>query len=415
MGAAALAVAAFGATDPWVWAPLACALLVGLGVLCFGATLAGWPLPWHRLLWVALAFGVLVVGQIATGQTVYGGATWTGLAQLGGPAAMLYLSLFAFRSNRRLETLANLAWWAVLALAVEAIFQYATAGGFIYWYRNATYATPLGPYVYHNHFAGCMDLLLPLALAALFLPARGGRIKPTAQCGLEGLVPALGLGAVVMGVSRGGIMALLVEALAAALLLWRAGRLRWRGLVAGAWAGALVAAAANWQPLTQRLLNLQRRDVSATDRLWMLRGCLAIWHAYPWFGSGFNTFAAVYPQYQLRNPGATVLMAHNEYAQLLAEMGVVGIAVALAFVGLAAYSYAQGPRHGTAGLVRRAAWVGAIGFMAHSAVDFQFHSPANALLFFLVIGAATATVARVAAPTGVARGQRRAEVMAQGR
>lgn len=392
-GITGAAILAYGGTDPWVAEPLACLVLAALVALCIRRTARRLPLPWHPLLWVMLAFGLLVLAQLAAGLSTYPAATWTGLAQLAGPAAVFYLSLFAFRQTAMLRRLATAAWWLTLALSVEAIFQFYSAGGYIYWHRDATYATPFGPYVYHNHFAGCMDLLLPLALAAVLLRRPDGRPKPLPQLWLAGIVPALGLGAVVASRSRGGLMALMAEAVTGIWIFWRAGKLRLRGALLGGGAGLAVAAAANWQPVVERFLALQQGDVSATDRISMVHGCLAIWRAFPWWGSGFGTFAAVYPQFQVVDIGKAVLEAHNEYAQALAETGLAGACVVIAFVVVAIFAYRSVASSGSAALVRRAALIGAIGFLAQSAVDFEFHSPANALLFFLVAAAAAAHTA----------------------
>lgn len=388
-GIAGVAIFAVGATDPWVAAAVTILLLISLVVLCCGCSLTGELLPWHPLLWPALGFGVLVIAQIGLGWSVAPAATWTGLGELAGPAVELYLALFAFRSSRQLRQLAWFAWWSVLLLALEAIPQSFLANGFIYWVRNATYATPVGPYVYHNHFAGCMDLLIPLSLAAVFLPLRSaqGRVQ---KRWLLAISPALGLLAVVISRSRGGMLCLLGEGILALLILWRTGKMNVKRIVLSAVAIVGLVSLANIGKVWRHFLALQQGDVSALERIHMEQSCLAIWHAFPWRGSGFNTFAQVYPQFQVVDFGKVVNYAHNEYAQMLAEMGVAGAAAVIAFVVIGIVCYRRRRSHEVTALVRRAALVGLAGFLAHSAIDFQFHSPANAALFFLVAGAAAA-------------------------
>ncbi|MGH9486159.1 MAG: O-antigen ligase family protein [Terriglobales bacterium] len=386
-----LAIFAIGATDAWVAALMAVLLLGCLGVLCVGCSTQRQALPWHALLWPALAYGALVLSQIGFRWTSYPGASWTGLEQLAGPAAALYLALFAFRSPRMVRRLARAAWWVTLVISIEAIFQHFLSPGYIYWLRDATYATPTGPYVYHNHFAGCMDLLLPLAVAAVFLPERSGRVNPQKRW-LLALSPALGLAAVVISRSRGGMLCLFGEAVLALIVYWLMGRLRWKTVLGGAAALVAVAFIANWGPIWRRFLTLQNGDLSSMERWHLMQSCLAIWRTSPWHGSGFNTFAVIYPQYQVMDFGKTVVHAHNEYVQMLAEMGVFGAVVVAAFVVLLFLGYRRGPAHGTSRLVRRAALIGVIGFLAHSVIDFQFHNPANALLFFLIAGAVAARV-----------------------
>lgn len=389
LGVTILAIFAIGATDAWVAALATDTLLTCLAILCIGCTLQHQPLPWHPLLSAGLAFGLLIIAQIAFGWTTYPGATWTGLGQIAGPAAALYLALYAFRTSRLQLRLARAAWWATLAISVEAIFQHFLSRGYIYGLRDATYATPTGPYVYHNHFAGCMDLLLPLALAAVFLPQGSGPVNPQKRV-LRFLSPALGFAAVIISGSRGGILSLLAESLLALAIYRRAVKMHWKTVLGGTIGLAGVLFASNSGTIWHRFLNLGQGDISSGDRLQVWQSCVAIWRAFPWHGCGFNTFASVYPQYQIVDFGKTVVHAHNEYAQALAETGALGAAVVLAFVALFVVGFLRGPARGATGLVRRAEFIGAAGLLAHSVIDFQFHNPANALLFFLVTGAAAA-------------------------
>jgi O-antigen ligase len=50
-----------------------------------------------------------------------------------------------------------------------------------------------------------------------------------------------------------------------------------------------------------------------------------IWAAYPIAGAGANAFRMVYPQYRTASSAGFMTHAHNEYAQLLCETGVIGL------------------------------------------------------------------------------------------
>lgn len=395
-GCALLAVVLLGAASVAAWVLVDCLLWLVLAVLVVGATRDGVRLPWHPILWPVLAFGALAFWQWWSRWSVYPAATLTGLLQLAGCGAMLYLSLFAFRRAKNLRLLGTVLWWFTGALGAEALFQFFTSRTEIYGFRNAAYATPVGPYIYHNHFAGCMDLLLPVAIVVAFQPRRRPRDVLWMAWLRRGILPALGLAAVVVSQSRGGVFALLVEGAVAVALFWRtfARRRRRRRTVAIA-AAALIAFTllAGWGPLLQRLGHLDRHDVSALDRLRVAKSCLAIWRAHPWLGTGFGTFPVVYPQYQTFDSGQRFLEAHDEYAQTLAETGLAGAVCVLAFAVLLAYFALRRPsadlsRHVI--YLRKALLIACAGFLFHSFGDFQFHSPANALLFFLIVAAAVA-------------------------
>jgi O-antigen ligase len=411
-GCALLAVVLIGAASVEAWVAVDCLLWLALAVLVVGAAAQGVRLPWHPILWPALAYAALVFAQWYWRWSAAPALTLTGLLQLAGCGAMLYLALFAFRRPRNLRRLGTVLWWFTGALGAEALVQFFTSRTEIYGFRNAAYATPVGPFIYHNHFAGCMELLLPAAVGVAFQARRRPGDAVWMAWARRGILPALGLAAVVVSQSRGGIFALIVEAVVAAALFWRSfarHRRRRRGVAIAAVALVGFTFLAGWGPLVRRLGHLDKHDVSALDRLRVAEGTLAMWRAQPWVGAGFGTFPAVYPRYQTFDAGGRFLEAHDDYLQALAETGVVGIGLAASFALLAGF-YAVRPAERALPqrvvYLRKALAVGCAGLLFHSFGDFQFHSPANALLFFLLVGAAVAgRGARV--PQRAARSPRR--------
>jgi O-antigen ligase len=71
---------------------------------------------------------------------------------------------------------------------------------------------------------------------------------------------------------------------------------------------------------------------SGNDRWNYLKSTFLIWQDYPWVGTGAGTYASIHPQYQIRTESAAA-HAHNYYAQVLAELGVVGFVLLLGVVG----------------------------------------------------------------------------------
>lgn len=397
-GVVTIAIACFGGLDARVWAPLGCALVLVLAAIVTAAVIYRRRLVWHPLLIPVLAFGVLVALQWGLGWSVYPGATLTGMLQLGACGAGFYLALLTFRTGSHIRPAGTALWILAGVLAGEAIAQYFTAFRDVYWYRPALYATPVGPFIYHNHFAGCMDLLLPFAIVVAFRPDGRGSLDDLARL-RRGIIPALCLISIVISQSRGGLFAVGVEGLLALALGWRSLRssrsLR-RGVALGALLLAASAALTNWGPMVQRLSNLGAQDVSVAQRLQVDLSCLAIWRDYPWLGSGFNTFSTIYPKYQRFDSGLQFLQAHDEYAQALAETGAVGIACVIGFLLLFLLACGRAWRSTAApgALYQKAAFVACAGFLFHSAGDFQFHAFANALLFFFCAGLAAARVRR---------------------
>src|ERR1019366_9720074 len=100
-------------------------------------------------------------------------------------------------------------------LALFAIFQFFTSEGLIYWTVKIPGCT-FGPYVNHNHYAGLMEMLIPLTVASA-LPA----LRKQSSAAVVGCIILIPIASLLLSASRGGFVSLLVEvSLAAALVFW---------------------------------------------------------------------------------------------------------------------------------------------------------------------------------------------------
>jgi O-antigen ligase/Flp pilus assembly protein TadD len=121
---------------------------------------------------------------------------------------------------------------------------------------------------------------------------------------------------------------------------------------------------------------------SGNDRLEYLKSALAIWESHPILGTGAGTFANVHPKYQGRVISAST-SAHNLYVQTLAEQGLIGALLLLAFILALA-----------GGIIRSIsriphAWVVAFGLAAlllHFGLDIDAQYPAMLLLTAVLSG-----------------------------
>jgi len=92
--------------------------------------------------------------------------------------------------------------------------------------------------------------------------------------------------------------------------------------------------------------------------------------------------------------GLVVDHVHNDYAELLAEMGILGGLCGFAFLWILLREARQNFK-AEQGHFSRAVHAGAItalcGLMLHGLVDFNLHIPSNTLLFLLQAHLATTT------------------------
>lgn len=112
---------------------------------------------------------------------------------------------------------------------------------------------------------------------------------------------------------------------------------------------------------------------------------------HPWTGAGLGTFGVAYPAYKTLPDPVFYEHAHNDYVQLLAETGGAGFALALGILGMILGLIIAGWRR------RRNLWAkglltgvstGIAAILIHGLTDFNFHIPANAVLFVVLIGLA---------------------------
>ena len=269
----------------------------------------------------------------------------------------------------------------------------------------------MGSYVVSNHFAAGMYLTLPLFLALCRQRLRGP-IWSWAGGTLALVVFAGAFWTVGMVAhSRAGAGAVMV---ATAVFMALTTQARWARWV---WGGisfmALLSVTAFFTIFFFRLTHLANLlpdlvrgpllNFFNDPRIALNKMSARAFAAGPWFGTGLGTWGYVQPTYGNGTP--SVFYAHNDYAQILVETGVVGGVVmgGLLAVLIAAFVRAwKAPQ--AERILAAGAWSSLAAMALHSFVDWNMHVPANALLTCLVAGIALSTTASF--PTGCQLGQR---------
>ena len=119
--------------------------------------------------------------------------------------------------------------------------------------------------------------------------------------------------------------------------------------------------------------------------------------AYPVFGCGLGGYETAFSRFKISGVLVTDDFAHNDYLQLLAELGLVGfvIGAALAFsvvrTALRGAVKSSDPESALfrGGMCRRSAAIA-----LHSLADFNLYIPANAMLLAWIAGMAMAVELR---------------------
>jgi len=382
----AFSVLALGAVDVWSESILeigAAALFALWALLVYRDSSA--KIEWNPLNCPIL--GVLGIGflQLVFRGTAYPFLTRNELLKLCAYFLIFFLTTQVFTSRK---DLGRLAWFVILfcfGVSLFGIIQYFTAGTEIYWMSGLRMASaPFGPYVNRNHFAGFVELTLPVGLALMAF--RGLRRDLVPLTTLLTIVP---ISAIMLSGSRGGIISFGFEVGVLALLVRRKRALDRSGLTAIAIVALAAVALVVWVgagSAIEKFMGLNGQDVSLNRRASMFRGAARIFLDHPIKGSGLGTLIDVYPRYETAYDGKVVNHVHNDYIEMLAETGLLGGLCGAMFLWIlyreALKNFMAEQGHFSRGL-HAGGIVALTGMLVHSFVDFNLHVPSNALLFLL--------------------------------
>lgn len=412
----------YGAVEAWstalweVWVFVTALLWAALAVRDGELRLAKNPLllPLTAIICVAVV-QILPLGS-GDRTTISYDAYLSAQAAIKWLASALFFAMFAtfVDTDERRNAAARVILGMCILIALIGVGQNFI--GRALWQRGT-----FGPFVNRNHFAGFLEMGAGLASAAILL--RGGRIEAIVLRGCALLVMCAGL---VLSASRGGILALGAAFVFLALVAFtgRSGKKEdspaWKGFaraggVIGLGASAMIIAvllvgserlAANFAQAqdtqTAEILNnerFSRRDIwGATWRMVM---------DHPVMGVGLGAYQVAYTRYDPSSGTQRVEQAHNDYLQILADAGILGGAIAIAFIVLlfvrGLQATATGDRQRRA--LRAGALTGCFALVVHSFVDFNLQITANAQMFLAL--AALATPEREKGETRVIRKRRR--------
>lgn len=287
-----------------------------------------------------------------------------------------------FGERKEMYLFSRLLVWTAATLALYGLLKYALSVG-----ATAGKAELVGTYVNRNHFAGYLELCLPLALGIVgYITDKGKKILL-----IYGIV--LMVVALVLTLSRGGW----VSASVALLYMVVLARKRevfspraWGGLVAVV--VVLAVAVLGLNPVVTRLSTLDRivKTPFAFDgRTQVWSGTLEIIKENPLLGTGIGTFPFAFAPHRECGITRRYLQAHNDVLQFTSEMGLLFVLL-WGWLVLAALKIGMATFFRTESRLRRGMSLGCsagvIALSIHSFFDFNLQIPANCLLFSAELG-----------------------------
>ncbi|HSH39674.1 MAG TPA: O-antigen ligase family protein [Chthoniobacterales bacterium] len=257
-----------------------------------------------------------------------------------------------------------------------------------------------GLYASPNHLAGMLELVGVLGLSLACWSRRPHWLR---IC-IGYLAAACYVGVALTG-SRGGYLGVAASILAFAclslLVLGAAGGRHVLKFGAIALVIASLGGLGLWTLVQQNptLSGKLQNIVTDPTRVTLWEAAIEQWKLQPWIGTGSGTYLFYGREFRAPTFQQDPVDVHNDYLHLLAEYGVAGAAAFLLFflvhVGYGCRTFvALGIRRVAAGAPplsdRLALNIGALSclaaYLVHSAVDFNMHIPANALLIASIFG-----------------------------
>jgi O-antigen ligase len=296
----------------------------------------------------------------------------------------------------------RLGWALVLIavlVAVVGMIQLSQGNTLVYGLRKAAYnRSPFGPYFNRGHAASLMAVCLAagMGLLASRQASRGRRLdqgmRPSdffaSQATLAMLLAVIGAG-IVLARNRGAVLGLALAC--AGVGFWACGFLRsW----SGRWAlrtflvllpMALAAAIMHWPEALGFPNGLGENSV--TWRAGMYSGAWRLFADFPVWGSGLGAVLGAFPGYKPSVVAGVVDHVHSDWLELLLQVGVVGtLAVLAGLLAMVVRFWKRSRELSSEELFLEAGALGGVlAFMAHSAIEFSFQIPANAVVFLTLL------------------------------
>jgi O-antigen ligase len=384
---------AFGATQPWsiflMEAGSAALFLLWIGKQVLEDEM---KIRWSPLFLPMGVFGLLIISQLALGSAYWHDTESKALLYLCY-GQLCFLAGQALLRGSQARSLAVIFSVYGAALAAFALIYSLSSNDKLYWIRQPRNGGWIyGPYVNHNHYAGLIEMLVPIPLVLALTRLASPRTRSAAAA-----AAALMVGTIFLSGSRGGMLAIVAELAILAILLVKQKRGLSTAILVGVFL-ALVVGLLAWvggDAVVKRWASVgsSHPDISVDMRLNIDRDAFRMFLKKPVLGWGLGTFPVVYPQFRTFYTNFFVNEAHNDYLQLLVEMGVLGFGTMLWFL-LTIYTRALKKIGNWAGdlsgATTLACVLGLSGILVHSAFDFNLQIPANAALFYVLCTIAAA-------------------------
>lgn len=316
----------------------------------------------------------------------------------------------------RLYIANSLAWIISLTGCIAsliAILQIGFGASAIYGFWTPLHSTTfMGPYVNRNHLAGLLEMCLPMQINLLtsqFIDLRNHKsISRSSKCQhnkaymvihiLMFLITICGL---LITQSRSGILVgLFIICIQTVFITFVLNKYYNLGIIfaillVSTLIGIIVSI--NLDTVIIRFQELIFKW-EGNVRWSIARDGLNIFQTYPWLGTGLGSFPMVFSIFKTSTLQAIVEHAHQDYIEMLTDLGLLG---GIPFFTFFVLAIIRGSRHIWWIITESRPWksdnlhqfslalgavAGVLALLLHGFVDSNMRIPANALYLFILVG-----------------------------
>lgn len=320
--------------------------------------------------------------------SIYPNVTITELFKILSFISIFFIIINKIETKKQLDCIINTIIFFGLAISLFGIIQKYSYSGRVYWFDlEGSAGTPFGPFVNRNNFAGYINMIIPLAIGYFLtdMPL-SKRIIYGSSIGIMSL-------ALFLSLSRAGMLVYLAILLFFLLLSRFKETLKGKTKIILLWLILILCLFIffmDFRIIWQRLSTLFKKEsfiILGHGYSWL--DITRIWCEFPIFGTGLGTFGNISSMYKTTPSQSLFTYAHNDYLQLLSEVGFLGFI----FVSIFFILYFRNvtrmwlKRHNSYVLCIVLGGLSSIfGMLVYSLLDFNLHIPANAILFFITMG-----------------------------
>ena len=361
-----------------------------MGVMALWA-LRVWVAPspkllWPPICWAVLAFMVYAIVRYLQADIEY--AAREELIRVLVYGFLFYAILNNLHRQETIQVITITLLFLGMAISMYAGWQFATKSQKVWNLPNPYEGRAGGTFIYPNHLAGFLELLVPLGLCQVLVGRSGHVFKIV--IGYACVVMLVGIG---VTISRGGwaVTAATMLVLGAVMLSQRDYRIQGLALI-GAFALAIAVVVPRADVMRERVKIMTSSGKADDLRFSIWQPALQIWRENLWFGAGPNHFDYRFPAYRPPEVQKRPDKVHNDYLNTLVDWGIVGAALVASCWGLLYWGVFKGWRQvrGKRDDFSRkksnkfafliGASVGLFAILLHSFVDFNMQLPAIAIL-----------------------------------